>query len=293
MNKNTVFRNKDYFFTIIAIQRQFIMPQSKATKKFEKKHLKGVLKRRKEFAKVKQRIQTRDRKKARRAEQASNVEDGQPTGEALAQSAKSNPEGLANMSVDEFFQSSVDVPEQPRTSPGSSKSSAKRKRDGHSYSSQSEAEMSEPGAGLQNLLQNDSDHSSSSVGSSRTHKEELEALAKKDPGFLQYLKENDAELLEFGENGELEGLENDNQDLQDQDNMDLENGVGDHLEDTNTNKNENEVTKQMVDRWRTAMGEKKSLKATKELSLAFRAAVHPNNDGKAHLKYSISNPDGM
>ena len=269
------------------------MPQSKATKKFEKKHLKSVLKRRKEFAKVKQRIQTRERRKARREEQASKADDGHLTDGAPTQTAKPNPQNLATMSVDEFFQSSIDVPEQPRRSISSSKVSAKRKRDEHLHSSQSDSEVSEPGAGLQNLLQDNSDHDSDSVGSSRAHKKELEALAKKDPGFFRYLKENDAELLEFGENGELEELDVVTQDMEEEDNMQLENNAGDNLELTNTDKNENEVSKSMVDRWRIAMNEKKSLKATKELSLAFRAAVHPNNDDKAHFKYSISNPDGL
>ena len=268
------------------------MPQTKATKKFEKKHLKGVLKRRKEFAKVKQRVQTRDRKKARRAEQASNSENGQTKGET----AKSQSQNLANMSVDEFFQSSVDVPEPSRAtnnSAASSKSSTKRKRNGHTYSSQSDSEMSEPDSGLQNLLQDGSDNVSDSVGSPTAHKEELEALAEKDPEFYKYLKENDAELLAFGENGELEGLDDGNGESLDLDRMDLENSESTSIRAKTGSKDQNEVTKLVVDRWRKAMNDKKSLKAAKELSLAFRAAVHPNNDGKAHFKYSISNPDGM
>lgn len=271
------------------------MPQSKATKKFEKKHLKGVLKRRKEFAKVKQRIQTRERKKSRRAEQASDLENGKATGEIPEQSAESHLQNLADMSVDEFFQSSVDVPEQPgdiKNSITRLKPSAKRKRDGHTYSSQSDSETPEPNSGLQNLLQDGSDNDSDSVGSPAAHKEELDALAEKDPEFYKYLKENDAELLAFGENGELEGLGEVNEDSQDLDNMDLKESESASVQPNFVDKEQTEVTKLMVERWRKAMEEKRSLKAAKELSLAFRAAVHPNSDGKAHFKYAISNPDG-
>ena len=270
------------------------MPQTKATKKFEKKHLKGVLKRRKEFARVKQRVQTRERKKARRAEQALNSENEQAKDENLKQSANSHSQNLANMSVDEFFQSSVDVPEQPRATNNTTslKSSAKRKRDGHIYSSQSDSESSEPNSRLKNLLQEDSDNSSDSVGSPTAHKEELEALAEKDPEFYKYLRENDAELLAFGENEELKGLGEGNEDSLDLDKLDLENSGSNDTRVKSVDKDQNEVTKSMVDRWRKAIEDRRSLKAAKELSLAFRAAVHPDNDGKAHFKYSISNPDG-
>jgi len=54
----------------------------------------------------------------------------------------------------------------------------------------------------------------------------------------------------------------------------------------------NHITKAMVKKWSTAMVEQHSLRAMREVVLAFRAAAHLNEeDGKAY-KYTISNADG-
>ena len=274
------------------------MPQSKATKKFEKKHLKGVLKRRKEFAKVKQRIQTRERKKARRAELEENEQNA---GKTATNREAANAQKLASMNVDEFFQSPIDIPELPQKAKKASaslKASTKRKRDDEENAhAETDDDASDIGAGLQNLLEDGSDAGSDSLGDPDEHKHELDALAAKDPEFYKYLQENDAELLDFGKNGELEGMDEHDED---EDERDVDQAAADGEDGNEVQEDgmtigtgKNEVTEATVKKWQSAMSERHSIRAAKELSLAFRAAVHPNDDGKMRFKYSISNPDGM
>ena len=81
----------------------------KATKKFEKTKLKGVLDKRKAGAKVKQRHQIADKKKLRKSKDAEFYKGGEEGAESGTAAAKPNGAGkkvrkVAEMSVDDFFQ---------------------------------------------------------------------------------------------------------------------------------------------------------------------------------------------
>ncbi|KAJ9646467.1 Nucleolar Complex 2 protein [Coniosporium apollinis] len=268
------------------------MPQTKATRKFEKNRLPDLLKKRKEVAKIKQKQQIKAKRKERKAkdnERADDVEDAKP--QQRKKEAGGNPFG--DMSVDEFFQGGFDIPEDPKKKGGQgakhkeipAKTGKRKRTEGEE---DEEAVSSPAGFGEEEPVASDAEtDSENDLGA---HKQELDALAKKDPEFFKYLQENDRELLDFEKDADLAGIDalSDSEDegapkkKQKKDKKrdgEMEDEAG------------NEVTKAMVKKWRTAMTEQHSLRATREVVLAFRAAAHLNEEDDKQYKYSISNPD--
>ncbi|KAL6308862.1 Noc2-domain-containing protein [Sparassis latifolia] len=91
------------------------------------------------------------------------------------------------------------------------------------------------------------------------HLVELSKLAENDPEFYKYLQENDRELLEFNPDG-----------------VDV-----DELEDEDEGMEEDKVpvlTKQILRKWQKALLEQRSLRALRKLLIAFRSAVHMNEE---------------
>jgi nucleolar complex protein 2 len=260
------------------------MPQSKQTKKFEKNRLPGLLKKRKDVAKVKQKKQMDAKRKEKRARD--NVPaDGV---EADAKNPKSNgatDETFGEMSMDQFFQGGFQVPEmkkKPKPKTG------KRKRtpveeDG---SAESDVDMADATAGAE-----DSDSDSASGDDTETHKDQLAALADKDPEFYKYLKENDAELLDFAEDADL--AEIDALSASEDEGASRKKQKGDKKSKKEHETTSNEVSKELIKKWKASMEEKSSLRAMREVVLAFRSAAHLNDDADKTYKYTISDPDGV
>ncbi|KAK7514338.1 ribosome assembly protein-like protein Noc2 [Phyllosticta citriasiana] len=273
------------------------MAQSKATKKFEKNHLKDVLKRRKEGAKVKQQKHMKEKRKARNAkdnERASDVEEEYQQERAKRKGdLKSNP--FAEMSVDDFFQGAFDIPEQPEAKKSKRKDvptkTGKRKR-----TEAAEEDVEDSGSSSDESIEaqpvaDESGSEDESLDDLDAHKQQLEELKQKDPEFYKYMKENDPDLLDFAEETDLSG-------------MDELSGSDDEAPKKKKKKSKaaesdeeqeapasSEVTKPLLKKWGTAMKEKHSLRATKDVVLAFRAAAHLNEDDGKEYKYSISNPE--
>jgi nucleolar complex protein 2 len=275
------------------------MAKTKSTKKFEKRHLKDSLKRRKDF-KSKQKLFSKKRRSDRdddRAQDDGNNEDTLPT---VARSSR-----FEDMTVDEFFQDAFEVPEvsrkkRKRGGAAADKGSSKRTKakpeeepegevedsDGGRNDDASEISLQDnAGGGTVELPQNEDE--SDSGDDEETHKEDLNQLAKKDPEFYKYLTENDAELLEF-EDGDFEDIDE----------------LSDEGNSTKKKKSQKEkslspedargsLNLALVARLERAMIELKSLRSTREVVLAFRAAAHMNDDTKKDYKYTITNSDGL
>ncbi|KAK8180834.1 Noc2p family-domain-containing protein [Phyllosticta citribraziliensis] len=272
------------------------MAQSKSTKKFEKNHLKDVLKRRKDGAKIKQQKHMKEKRKARNAkdnERASDVEEEDQKKRAKrSDDLKSNP--FAEMSVDDFFQGAFDIPEQPTAKKSKRKDvptkTGKRKRteaaeedDEASGSSSDESVEAQPVA-------DDSGSEDESVDDLDAHKQQLEELQQKDPEFYKYMKENDPDLLDFAEEADLSEIDalSGSDDEAPKKKKKSKAAESDEEEEA---PGSSEVTKPLLKKWGTALKEKHSLRATKEVVLAFRAAAHLNEDDGKEYKYSISNPE--
>ena len=227
----------------------------KATRKFEKKHLKGVLDKRKAGAKVKQRHQIQAKKQVRKARDAEfyKGEDApKATGKAKA---------AAEMSVDDFFQGGFDEI--------IDKTNKRKRVDDKKGSEESEDDAS------------DGDDGGDGGDEHGMSKDTMDQLAQKDPEFYKFLQENDPEALDFDDNADLAEVDALSEDEPEQQPK--------KKRKTDEPAQSNELTKSTVATWRTAMEEKKSLRAARQVVLAFRCAAHLN-DEDADARWSINSP---
>ncbi|WVQ83476.1 hypothetical protein IAT38_005617 [Cryptococcus sp. DSM 104549] len=105
-------------------------------------------------------------------------------------------------------------------------------------------------------------------------KKAMKDLAKNDPEFFKYLKENDEELLDFGKGGkgkakaqdEDEEMESDDEDDEDED------------EDEEVERKKTSVTMKMLRQWQEGMLKQHSIRSLRKTLIAFRAAAHMNED---------------
>lgn len=263
------------------------MAQKKSTKKFEKNHLKDTLERRKANAKIKQRHQLKEKRKADNARERGN-ENG--AGEKEEQSGK--PDTFAEMNVDDFFAGGFDItdPDSKALKKDVSQKIGKRKR------SEAQKLDGKDSAGFgdeeDGASQSDDDASQASGPDEfDEHKDQLEALKERDPEFYKYLKENDAELLDFGDHGDLaevdalsEGEEEDGPAKKKKKGKAAKGDEDEEMED-------NTLTIPMVKKWQKLMEEQHSIRAMRQAVLAFRCAAYLNEADSQELKYSIRESD--
>jgi nucleolar complex protein 2 len=266
------------------------MAQSKSTKKFEKHHLKDVLKRRKEVGKIKQRKHMQEKKKEARSAEEQN---GETTNGDTAKAATTEGERLKNMSVDDFFQGGFEIPEKPRSKRKRTKAKPdlktkkRQKKDDDSQASSDEDEALGGG-----VIDAEGHVGSDSEQDTGDHKEQLAALAEKDPEFYKFLKENDADLLNF-EDDDLAGLA----ELIDEEASSKRSRKGAPIESDEDEEEDaeqdsrNEITLARISNWKKTISNQKSFRATRELVLAFRAAVRLNDEKGKDYKYTITDPE--
>ena len=283
----------------------------KATKKFEKSKLKGVIERRNATAKIKQRQQIQDKKKARKARDAEyykNAENGEAKKTAAAAPGGAKGKKVGEMSVDDFFSGGFDDIIDKSATNGKL---GKRKREAAAKGDEGEAEASDDdsdsGFSVPEQQQPPSDSEDEDEDGeggadlAGMSKQTMDELAQKDPDFYQFLKENDPEALDFDDNAdlaevdELSAAEESEEEEEEQpkkkrkkskekeDNTDIAGPEG------------SELTREMVARWRKAMAEKHSLRAARQVVLAFRVAAHLNEDddedGETQQRWKINSPE--
>lgn len=259
--------------------------QSKATKKFEKNKLKPTLERRKEFAKVKQRHQVKAKKRAR-AEKRVGKESEADASDPNANLRAGEP---ALVDDDKYFQDGVQIPEAAKFTKRDNSSlkthTGKRKRsqehdDSNGSTSESRAEGQADTDPLEWVGEDEP----------QDHKGQLEALAQKDPEFYKYLKENDAELLDFDEENDLVDVDALSENDEDPPPTKKQKKNARHDADDNA-VDKSAVTIAMVSAWKGSMTEKHSIRALRQIVLAFRAAAHLNDEDDKEFKFSIPNAD--
>ncbi|KAF2017784.1 Noc2-domain-containing protein [Aaosphaeria arxii CBS 175.79] len=263
------------------------MAQSKATKKFEKNKLKDVLKKRKDSAKIKQRVHMRDKRREKRAQDNAPAEplEGQETRKPKTNGAKDD--GFADMSMDQFFQGGFDVPEMKAPSATKPKT-GKRKRTPVEENGVEGSDADSDDAAPESDAQ-DSDEDSGD--DEEAHKQQLASLAEKDPEFYKYLKDNDAELLDFAEDADLAEVDALSASEDETTPRKKQKSGKKSQDDSDDEEGQNEVTKKLVGKWTSSMESANSLRAMKEVVLAFRAAAHLNEESSKAYKYSVSDPD--
>jgi hypothetical protein len=257
------------------------MANAKSTRKFEKTKLSGVLKQRKEGAKVKQRKQMDLKKKERKSRENARAEDlpGATTKKPASKAA--NDDALGEMSMDQFFEGGFQMPEMSKKTKSKT---GKRKRT--PVDEETNGDTAAAGAG-------DSASDSDSGDDEDAHKEQLADLQKKDPEFYKYLKENDAELLDFAEEADLAEIDALSASEDEATPRKKKKKAAADDSDDDDVATGNEITKALIQKWKTAMETKSSLRAMREVALAFRTAAHLNDEEGKNYKYSISDPDGI
>ncbi|KAK2596996.1 hypothetical protein N8I77_012871 [Diaporthe amygdali] len=260
---------------------------AKATRKFEKKHLKGVIDKRKEDSKVKKRIQAKGKKQSKRSKDDEFFKG--PQNETKGSSNKKKTDAtVSSMSVDDFFSGGFEILDKGKDSKKAGKL-GKRKRGGHEADESSE-EGSDAGAPA-SADGSDAESDEDNVG---LGKEDMEALAKDDPEFYKYLQENDPEALDFDENVDLAEID-ELSSGEDDDRPKKKQKKGKKAAEEESDdefSSRNELTKAMIARWKASIEEKKSLRAAKQVVLAFRSAAHLNEDDEENKqKFSITSPE--
>jgi nucleolar complex protein 2 len=269
----------------------------KSTRKFEKNHLKDALEKRKTGAKIKQRHHIKAKRQARNAKDLEFM--GGRGGEEEfkgARTAKEDPYG--KMSVDEFFQGGFEIPEMKakKSKKAVHGKLGKRKRSEQEGEDDDSSEASFEEA----PVLSDSEDGSQEEDETGMSKGAMDALAEKDPEFYKYLKENDPEALDFDDDADLaevDGLSDSETEAQPKKKKQkkAKEALVEEVEEDEVEENENEdtaeVTKAMVTKWTKAMKGQHSLRAMRQVVLAFRAAAHVNEDEGKEYKYTISSPD--
>ncbi|ODH46724.1 hypothetical protein GX48_07180 [Paracoccidioides brasiliensis] len=278
----------------------------KATKKFEKKHLKDTIEHRKEFAKVKQRHRLKEKKQQSKrihgraeSEQDDQAQQSGIVGRKSAADEQKN--AFAEMNVDDFFAGGFDIPDAaPKKKNKPSKKDVppkigKRKRaaevegreDHQEFSTQIDNEENDG-------PQSDATSAGSNIGDLDAHIEQLEALKDKDPEFYIYLKENDAELLEFGDHGDLaeidalSGGEKEEEEKEEEAHPVKKKNKAKASKANQDDDANDTITLLMVKKWQKSMTEQHSLRATRQAVLAFRSAAYMNEEDSKDRKYTIS-----
>jgi nucleolar complex protein 2 len=250
----------------------------KSTKKFEKNHLKDVIERRKANAKVKQRHHLNDKRKEKNA--AKREAEG-PEEKSPEELAKQN--AFSQMNVDDFFAGGFDIPEEPTKGKKANKKDTtpkigKRKR---SDDKAQEGEADEAEGAID-------EDSSDDVDAYDEHKDQLESLKEKDPEFYKYLKENDAELLDFGDQGDLSEVDALSESEAPEDDEPAKKKKKKSKKDEVEEAEADDLTIAMVKKWQKLMEEQNSIRAMRQVVLAFRAAAYVNDPDAPDQKYTIS-----
>ncbi|KAM0335461.1 hypothetical protein ACHAQA_000509 [Verticillium albo-atrum] len=294
------------------------MPPSKkklkATKKFEKNHLSGVLKKRKEDAKVKQRYALQAKKSGKKTREDASFFKGPKEDGAAKPNPNKKDANVSAMSVDDFFKGGFEdiINKDPKGG-----KLGKRKRDapnGKEKAAKAEDEEASDDEGMSDMSLEDqpvvSDSEDGADSDAEMDEEEgemskkaMDDLAKKDPSFYKFLKEHDPEALDFDENADMAEIDELSaaSDASDDDGADGEQPKKKRKKDSKKKKEsndemlatDNELTREMVAKWKTLIIEKKSLRAARQVVLAFKCAAHLNEDdaedGKNN-RYTINSP---
>lgn len=288
----------------------------KATRKFEKKHLKGVLEKRKASAKIKQRNQIQEKKKAKRSQDVAFYKGAASAtganGEAVSSAPRSKrPDAkVSEMSVDDFFQGGFQILDKDEGKKAKGKGKAaqlgKRKRNGAAAAEDDEA-LSASGSDSENEANydpvaasdesdddDDLDLDAADIGMT---KEAMDALAEKDPEFYKFLKENDPEALDFDEDADVGGFGGSDEEDDDDENDDDAKRPKKKQKKAKAAEapRDNELTRPMIAKWEASMEESFSLRAARQAVLAFRCAAHLNEDAdeaaSLSQKFAIKSPD--
>lgn len=260
-----IYISSRYFFQFNYILINAEMAKtSKATKKFQNKHLKHTIEHRRE-------VQKHNKKFAQRKKSLSkDGKDAEPT------ESKTTKPIFKDMSVEDFFEGGFEVPK-PKKGTGIEEKSedevmeASSDEEESNVEDESEAEEADEGE---------------SSDDEESMKQNLQDLEAKDPEFYKYLKENDKNLLDFEGVNPLDAISDDDED---EDEDDEEENEGKQIDEAvqKSTANKTEITRQLVAKWDKQL-QKPTLKLVQNVISAFKAAVYINSADENDTRYLIT-----
>ncbi|ODV98627.1 hypothetical protein PACTADRAFT_48347 [Pachysolen tannophilus NRRL Y-2460] len=229
---------------------------SKATKKFQSKHLKHTLDHRKE-------VQKHNKLKGNRKFGSKSKSSSGSSDSTSVAKEKKNDEIFKDMNVEEFFAGGFDVPKAKK----SNKSKREEKED---EADEDEEESSE-----------------------EEFEQDMDKLEEQDPDFYKYLKENDKQLLDFKPVNPLDAIDSEDEDEEDEEEEEEYKQDQQKDDEIQESFNKIEVTLESVKLWEKNLSSSKpDMKILKNVSSAFKAAVNINN-GNDDYKYSVTDEDAF
>ncbi|GMM48636.1 mRNA-binding ribosome synthesis protein [Pichia kluyveri] len=227
---------------------------TKSTKKFQSKHLKHTIQERK-------RVQEHNKKIAqRKGGKKGSVVDGP------VDKNQKNAKVLDDVDVEEYFEKDDKLPEMKKEKKQTKKQTKKQEE------AEAEAEEEESSSSEEEVDDEENDI-------------DMDALAKDDPEFYNYLKNNDKDLLDFNPVNPLDAISDEEED-DDEEEGSNENGSTEKMDVDTKDKKSIEVGVQLVKKWSDDLkSDTPSIKTLKNVVIAYKSAI--NSDSDDIFKYTV------
>lgn len=220
---------------------------SKSTKKFQSKHLKHTIEQRKK-------VQDHNKKIAHRK---GGKKGSSSTSDVKVDKNQKNAEVFDDINVEEYFEKEDKIPELKNKG---KKQEKEEEKESLSSSSSSEDEEEDNDENL-----------------------DMETLAKDDPEFYNYLKENDKDLLDFSAVNPLDAISDDEEDVDGDEEIEKAEGK----ESKPETKGSITVDIKLLKKWSDDLkSEKPGLKTLKNIVIAYKSAI--NTDENEVFKYKVT-----
>ncbi|SCU85119.1 LAMI_0C10198g1_1 [Lachancea mirantina] len=216
---------------------------SKATKKFQSKHLKHTLDHRRKLKDHSKKIKGR---RGNKSEEQKRDEALTKDEQKMAKSAKENV--FKDMSVEDFFAGGFEVP----------KAEKKQKKPKKSEASDSEESSSDEEVGD---VEND-----------------IKQLEQNDPEFYKYLQNNDKELLDFKASNPLDAMSDDDNEEEGSEDENDDANESKRGPKSTANDEKVEVDLKLVKNWKKELDSKFSIGLVRNIISSFKAAVNVNKE---------------
>lgn len=233
---------------------------SKATKKFQNKHLKHTLEHRRE-------VQKQNKKIAQRKGKSSGSEPEPPKVKKTAR------ETFDDMSVEQFFEGGFEVPKPKK---GTKISTAEDDSEEESGSENEEEDQSDEGSA-------EDDGESSEEDDDEKMAQNMDALKENDPEFYKYLKENDKQLLDFEAVNPLDAMSDDESEAEDS-----EKDEGPLSE--SKRRSRTDITRELLKKWDDQLKSNPSTQSIQRVVAAFKSAVNFDNSEEQNSKFTMNDP---
>ncbi|KAJ2411428.1 Nucleolar Complex 2 protein [Coemansia sp. RSA 2530] len=251
----------------------------KSTKKFNQRHLKDELERRKEHKKTQKLVQKREVKKKRRANGPTEDEGEAFTGveeiDDLAGFAESKPKGaLAKLDLSKFTEADPTAAGDDVSDDEDIAALLEGDEDEDDDDMPSDSDPEDEGSDAEVGGEDEDEDDEEAV-----FKRELEAVSKKDPKFLEFMKKNDPSSLAILEDDD-EGSEDEEGDEEEAEEEQDEDAAMSDAEEPQSS-DATVVTSKMLEDWEKDITENQSLKSLKRLLLAFYSASHMESENES------------